>query len=160
MNLDKLSAQIERMTNRLAQARTKKMLWETRQQTEARERARRLDTRRRFALGTAVVQAGFGDWEPADVVGVLLDGHERMNASPTVRLGLKKRGAEHLARSVAPRSTKRRPDPQTVEVSLLIDRNAKSASFTDAQTVKTKSMVGAPPSSNPSHGFERMPSVG
>lgn len=132
MNLDKVSKQIERMTTRVAQARSRRMLWEMRQQTAARERARRLDTRRRFALGTAVVQAGFGDWEPAEIVGVLLDGHERMNASPTVRMGLKKRGVECLSRAVASRSAKRRPDPQAVEVSLLIDRSAKSGSFDGA----------------------------
>ena len=69
---------------------------EMRRATIARARARKLDARKKYQLGESVLLAGLADWHAAELVGLLLDGKERFAASPTMRMGLRKRGEAHL----------------------------------------------------------------
>ena len=93
---DAISAQIERATKRVAQLQARRALREMRRATVARARARKLDARRKYQLGESGLLAGLADWQPAELVGLMLDGKERFGASPTMRMGLRKRGEAHL----------------------------------------------------------------
>jgi hypothetical protein len=59
-----------------------------------RNNARREDTRRKIQLGGLVIKAGIGSLPPAVILGVLLDGADRV-ADPAEMIRLKKLG--HLA---------------------------------------------------------------
>ena len=59
-----------------------------------RNNARREDTRRKIQLGGLVIKAGIGGLPPAVILGVLLDGADRV-ADDVEMIRLKKRG--HLA---------------------------------------------------------------
>jgi hypothetical protein len=87
-----LASEIERATKSISKKLARQMMEEMREAAEAKAKARKEDQRRRFALGGAVIAAGMGEWELAEVVGVLLDGRDRVAGSPTMRLGMRKRG--------------------------------------------------------------------
>lgn len=93
---DILAAKIERSQKRTAQLQARQALREMRLATVARARARKHAARRKYELGEAVLLAGLVDWQAAELVGLLLDGKERFGASPTMRMGLRKRGEAHL----------------------------------------------------------------
>lgn len=93
---DAIAAKIERATQRVAQLQARRALREMRLATMARARARKHDARRKYELGESVLLAGLVDWQAAELVGLLLDGKDRFGASPTMRMGLRKRGEEHL----------------------------------------------------------------
>jgi len=94
---DPLTVKVQRDVARAARSMLRKELRDMRVATQARARARRLETRRKFELGEAVLIAGLVDWQAAEITGLLLDGKDRYGSSPTMRLGLSKRGAAHLA---------------------------------------------------------------
>lgn len=93
---DTLAAKIERSQKRTAQLQARQALREMRLATVARARARKCAARRKYELGESVLLAGLVDWQAAELVGLLLDGKDRFGASPTMRMGLRKRGDEHL----------------------------------------------------------------
>lgn len=64
---DRIAAQIERTSKRLAQAQARQQLNEMRRASRLREQLRRLDIRRRLHLGQLVLDAGAGDWSDADI---------------------------------------------------------------------------------------------
>lgn len=82
-------------TQRVAQLRARQLLGEMRTAARAKAELRRLEARRRFELGGAVLAAG-GDWTAAEVVGIMLEARERVGHSPTMRMGLGRRGEDHL----------------------------------------------------------------
>lgn len=94
--LDALTAKIERSARRTAQLQAQRALREMRLATIERVRARKRAARQRYELGDSVLLAGLVDWQAAELVGLLLDGKDRFGASPTMRMGLRKRGEEHL----------------------------------------------------------------
>ena len=64
---DRISAQLERTTKRMAQIKARRLLQDMRRASAAREKARRTDFRRRLHLGQLVIDAGAGDWSDADI---------------------------------------------------------------------------------------------
>jgi hypothetical protein len=64
---DRLAAQLERTTKRLAQVKARRLLQDMRRASASREKARRADFRRRLHLGQLVIDAGAGDWSDADI---------------------------------------------------------------------------------------------
>jgi len=94
--IDALTAKIERSTKRTAQLQAQRALREMRLAAIERARARKHAARRRYELGETVLLAGLVDWQAAELVGLLLDGKDRYGSSPTMRLGLRKRGEAHL----------------------------------------------------------------
>ena len=64
---DRIAAQLERTTKRMAQAKARRLLQDMRRTSAAREKARRADFRRRLHLGQLVIDAGAGDWSDADI---------------------------------------------------------------------------------------------
>ena len=89
---DKLTEQVVRATQRLAQLRARQLLRQLRAASQAKAKARQADFRRRIQFGGAVIAAGLGNWEVSEIVGVLLDGRERCGSSPTLRMSMRKRG--------------------------------------------------------------------
>lgn len=88
----KLEEQVMNTAKRLAQLKARAMLREMREEHRTRERERRQLFQRRLAMGDAVLQAGVGDWQPTEVVGLLLHALEDVGQSPIARIGLRKRG--------------------------------------------------------------------
>ena len=70
---DRMASQVERAAKRLAQLQARRSLQEMRLATREKERARRAVVRRQMQIGSAVVEAGFGDWEPATIIACLND---------------------------------------------------------------------------------------
>jgi hypothetical protein len=95
--VDLMARKIQRAGQRLAQLQARDALRRMRLATQARARARRQEARRKYELGEAVLLAGLVDWQAAELVGLLLDGKDRFGTSPTMRLALRKRGAEHVS---------------------------------------------------------------
>lgn len=79
-------------TKRLARLKARSMLREMREEHRARELARRKHHQRRLALGDAVLEAGLDDWQPNEILGLLLHGIDDVGQSPTARMSLRKRG--------------------------------------------------------------------
>lgn len=100
-----------RATREVSQAQAKELLQEMRAKAKLKEAARKNEFRRRLAMGEVVSHAGLDDWSTAEVLGLLLEGKERVGASPTMRLGMKQRG-EHVLQS-APRCRLHSHSPQT-----------------------------------------------
>ncbi len=71
--------------------------------------------RRKILMGDAVFLAGLAEWEPAEIVGALLDVKERIGGSPTQRMGLRQRGQQLLPQ---PRTRKPRADDTLISTSL------------------------------------------
>ena len=104
---DKLNERVASATQQLAALKARQLMREMRAAHLAKQRARRQETRRRMELGGAVLTAGCGDFTVVEVIGMLLDSKERVGASPTVRLAIRKRGQEWFASFVPPNL----PDP-------------------------------------------------
>ncbi|MEO5623465.1 MAG: conjugal transfer protein TraD [Dokdonella sp.] len=101
-----LAAQIERATKRLTQLKAREFLRNQQAKTKAKGEVRRADAHRKIELGGLVIAAGLKDWDCAELVGALLDAADRASHSPTVRLGLRKRGLNYLdARKAARQRT-------------------------------------------------------
>jgi len=94
-----IAKQVAKATDRLGQLKARQLLKDMREATRARAQLRRTEMRRRMEFGGAVISAGFERWEPTEVLGVLLDAHDRVASSPTMRLGLRKRGETALSAS-------------------------------------------------------------
>jgi len=97
-----LERRIASKTEQLGQLVARRMLRKQREAIRARARQRLVDLERRKELGGAVLAAGLGDWSVSEVVGLLLEGQDHLGHSPTMRLGVRKRGETHLARRVTP----------------------------------------------------------
>lgn len=90
----------ERVVNaarEVSQLEARRRLGEMQQALRQKVRIRREERTRRQELGRAVMVAGCGDWDVSEIVGLLLDGAERVGSSPTMRLGMGQRGEHHLA---------------------------------------------------------------
>lgn len=87
---------LERATRDISQVRAKELAREMREKAERQERARKEAFRRRLAMGEIVSRAGLDDWSAAEVLGLLLDGKDRVGESATMRLGMRQRGEPHL----------------------------------------------------------------
>ena len=94
--IDPIEQKIERAGQRLAQLQARLALRDMRRAAKTRASVRRQTARRKYELGEAVLIAGLVDWQAAELVGLLLDGKDRFGSSPTMRLGLGKRGVAHL----------------------------------------------------------------
>lgn len=94
----KINQRVAEMTDRLATLKSRQLLRELQFEQRARELIRKRDARRRWEIGTAVLEAGFGDWHALEVVGVLLEAKERIGDSPTQRLAVRIRAEGHLHR--------------------------------------------------------------
>jgi hypothetical protein len=108
-----LEDQILRAAKRVAQLSARQMVRDMRQASRTKVRERRDALRRRSSLGDAVVIAGCAHWPAAELVGLLIDGRERFEHSPTQRLALRKRGELLLPHVVHPIGTADAEDMQT-----------------------------------------------
>ena len=68
---DRMAAQVERAAKRLAQLQARRSLQEMRWATREKERARRAAVRRQMQIGSAVVEAGYGDAPLSEIVRML-----------------------------------------------------------------------------------------
>lgn len=100
MSTDVLETRIVKMTHRLAALEARRLLRERQHAAQARK----AEMRRRIELGGAVIAAGCGDWLVPEIIGLLLDGMERVGSSPTIRLGMKQRGEQHLLSKTSSRT--------------------------------------------------------
>lgn len=94
----KINQRVAEMTDRLATLKSRQLMRELQFEQRARELIRKRDARRRWELGTAILEAGFGEWHALEVVGVLLEAKERIGDSPTQRLAVRIRAERHLYR--------------------------------------------------------------
>lgn len=94
---DRFNERVAAATKRLAALKARQLMREIREANSARQRARRQEMRRRLELGGAVLAAGCGEFTVVEVIGLLLDSRDRVEASPTMRLALRKRGQEWFA---------------------------------------------------------------
>lgn len=90
---DRNTALIQRTVQRLAQLQARRALADMRKATAARARARRNDARRHQELGAAIDGAGFADWPPADIMGLLLVGRDHFGEADTARKLMRERAA-------------------------------------------------------------------
>lgn len=97
---DRLVQRVASAAQRIGQEQARLLFRELRNAERLRIRQRRADFRRRLQLGTAVLAADLDGWEASEIVGMLLDAKERVEGSPTMRLGMRKRGAGYLADKV------------------------------------------------------------
>lgn len=93
---DKLSERVASATQRLAALKARQLMREMRNAHLAKLRARREERRKRLEFGGAVLTAKCTDFSSVEIVGLLLDGKERVGASPTMRLAIRKKGQEWL----------------------------------------------------------------
>jgi len=102
-------------TQRLAELKAEQLVREIRAHHRQRARERQLHERRRQELGDAVERSGSVNLTIPELVGVLLDAKERLGSSPTMLLGMRKKGAEWLDRPGTPGAeAKKRPENQVV----------------------------------------------
>jgi hypothetical protein len=111
---DKLAERLANTADRLARLKARQLLRDMQTKNRIEDAERRADVRRRIELGSAVLTAGCGDWTPTEIVGLLLDGRERAGSSPTMRIGARRRGEEHLSLTPKPRGQ----DPPNQETDL------------------------------------------
>lgn len=95
---DSIARALERATRDVSQVRARELAREMREKAERQERARKEAFRRRLAMGEIVSRAGLDDWSAAEVLGLLLDGKDRVGESATMRLGMRQRGELQLQR--------------------------------------------------------------
>lgn len=103
---ERLRAQIDRSTQRLAQLRAKEMLSEQREAVKTRQANRRAELHRKIQLGGWAMDAGAGEMTGAELVGALLSYREKVVATAE-REHHRQRGAVHLAQQAAARSDAR-----------------------------------------------------
>jgi len=98
-------------TQRLAELKAQQLMREMRTQHRQRAQARRQRERRHQELGEAVERSGSGHFTIPELVGVLVDARERLGSSPTMLLGMRKKGAEWLDAAGTPAvAADKRPD--------------------------------------------------
>lgn len=105
----KINQRVAEMTDRLATLKSRQLLRELQLEHQARELLRKREARRRWELGTAILEAGFGEWHALEVVGVLLEAKERIGDSPTQRLAVRIRAEGHLYRRRRPERGAQKP---------------------------------------------------
>ncbi len=93
-----LDARVALATRRLSQVVASQLLRDRVAALKARKAERAALFRRKMAMGDAVMAAGLTEWEPAEIVGALLDAKDRIGTSPTQRMGLRQRGQQLLPR--------------------------------------------------------------
>ena len=89
---EEMMARIARGADRLARLKARQLLRESQALHRARQVARQAQRRRETDLGLVVNLAGLRDWQPQEILGLLLHALDDTGASPTMRLGLRKRG--------------------------------------------------------------------
>lgn len=98
----------------LGQLEARRLFKDLTRGARAKAKARRLELRRRFELGGAVIAAGCGDWTIAEVAGLIANGREQAGASPTMRMGFRQQGESMLAsQSLAKRPRLKASDAET-----------------------------------------------
>lgn len=119
---------LERATRDISQVRARELAREMREKAERQERARKEAFRRRLAMGEIVSRVGLDDWSVEEVLGLLLDGKERVGSSATMRLGMRQRGEQHLQNAPQRRlgSRGQRAKPSAPIVSTAADNSARS----------------------------------
>lgn len=103
---EKLLAQINRSTQRLAQRRARELLSEQREAVRTRQANRRAELHRKIQLGGLVVDAGAGEMTGAELVGALLSYREKVVATGD-REFHRQLGASHLAQKPTTRDDAR-----------------------------------------------------
>lgn len=129
----KISQRVADMTDRLATLKSRQLLRELQLEQRARELIRKRDARRRWELGTAILEAGFGEWHALEVVGVLLDAKERFGDSPTQRLAVRIRAESHLHRRRRPERGVPKPASESGAATEPQDGNGPIAAMLDAE---------------------------
>ena len=104
-----IEERVAKATRQISQLQARRLLAESQEALRKKAKIRRQEKERRQALGRAVMDAGCGDWEVSEIVGVLLDGIGRVGSSPTMKLGMSQLGHQHLA-TVRNRRQTRQPD--------------------------------------------------
>lgn len=93
---DRLTNQLLKTTRKIADHEANRLAHERLVAIRSRKKERRVRLRRRICFGTIVERAGLGEWEVAEVLGVLVEAKDRVGRSPTMRLAARKRGAQLL----------------------------------------------------------------
>lgn len=93
---ERLRAQIDRSTQRLAQLRARELISEQRGAARTREVNRRAELHRKIQLGGMVIAAGAGEMSGAELVGALISYREKATTTAD-REFHRQRGASHLA---------------------------------------------------------------
>jgi len=91
---EELMGKLFKIANRLARKRASQLTQRMRNTHDERLRARRDRFRKRTLFGRVLIQEGLVDWTPDEVRGMVLHVLDEMGASPTVRLGFRKRAAQ------------------------------------------------------------------
>ena len=95
---DRETQAIFRATQRVAQRQARLLLREMRVAVREKAKARRVSRQRLLALGTAVVNAGCGDWQEEELTGALSEVLEHVGRSPAMRARLRKSAEKRLQR--------------------------------------------------------------
>ena len=103
---ERLRAQIDRSTQRLAQLRARELLSEQREATRTRQANRRAELHRKIQLGGLVMDAEAGEMSGAELVGALLSYREKVVATGD-REFHRQLGAAHLAQKPTARDDAR-----------------------------------------------------
>jgi hypothetical protein len=93
---ERLRAQIDRSTQRLAQLQARELIFAQRNAVRIRQASRRAETRRKIELGAFVIAAGAGDLDGREIVGALLSYRDKVG-DPQQRELFKRQGSVHLA---------------------------------------------------------------
>lgn len=99
-----IEERVAKATRQITQLEARRLLAKSQEALRKKAKIRRQENQRRRVLGRAVMDAGCGDWEVSEIVGVLLDGIERVGSSPTMKLGMKQRGEQHLLSKTSSRT--------------------------------------------------------
>lgn len=86
--IKRLTATVEQLSER----RKAQLMRDWRRSTTQRAKERREGLRVKIELGSAVFKAGLRSWSQDEVLGLLLDGRDRVSHSPTLRLAVRKKG--------------------------------------------------------------------
>jgi len=100
----KLADQIARTRAQLTKLTERQKLADRRAAEKAKADARRADAHRKIELGGLVIAAGLAEWDPAELVGLLLKGAEKVAQAPEARSLLRRCGLDHLEARAAARA--------------------------------------------------------
>ncbi|QOD91998.1 conjugal transfer protein TraD [Lysobacter sp. CW239] len=89
-----LHDQIHAATEKLARLKARELLAEQREAAKARDKARREDAHRKIELGGLLIASGVGDYNPAEIIGVMLAYQAQRNEERAEQM--KRRGLDHL----------------------------------------------------------------
>lgn len=104
---DTLTARIERTTAHLSQLKAQQSARLARDRARQRDAQRKADAHRKIELGGVVIASGCGDWNPASVVGALLDCRQVTNTSQME--AWRERGITYLEQREAERHAEKKP---------------------------------------------------